>query len=428
MSPRHARPALSLVAALFLVAVGCYGPIAEPEPVDPLQADDDDDQGDDDSAAVDDDDSSDVPPDDDDTTPPPTGVVGYEIGPEETAGNTEGVSRPSVAVDAAGQPHVVADLGNPRVYVYHRYDGQWTEALFAESGGDYDASRVYLPHLEIDPDGRGWVSAWFGVKEWGTMQGQGLWRLDDIADSPDATFVGLANPGFKNGNLCWEEPGQVVVMTKTGRWERWGTEGATGDSGQLDVGASGEKIHFLIARAPEREPVWHVVMSGYSEQSSAYRSSSSDSYVTWADYASYPEMGEDMRHPGLGVDGADPEVGYMAIGYDAGVVFNVWDGDGLVFDPAALPVLDASPAEHGNGDVRFGPQWAPDPLGGAFLCWTDGSSQVRLAHVDPTGVVGEAVIVSGGRTCAMATDPGGDLHIVYVQGGLRYRRVTVVRG
>lgn len=68
--------------------------------------------------------------------------------------------------------------------------------------------------------------------------------------------------------------------------------------------------------------------------------------------------GSGMLHPGLGVDGADAAVVYMAVKYDDDVVFNVWDGQHLLFPFDALPVLVTGTAEHGNGTTRFGPQWA----------------------------------------------------------------------
>ncbi len=215
-------------------------------------------------------------------------------------------------------------------------------------------------------------------------------------------------------------------MAKTGLWEKFDIDGATGETGHWDLGATGEKLRFLI-RSRDGEPgVWHAVMSGYSKESSRYRSSLMDERVTWASASAYPVMGEDMRHPGLGLDGHDPAVGYMAVCYEPGVVYNVWDGAGLVFDPADLPVLDPSPASHGNGGERFGPQWAPAPGVGAFVCWTGSGGVVRLRHVRPDGSLGDEVEVGAGRQCTAVAGPDGHLRLVYVaDGGLRYRTVEV---
>ncbi|MDP7114181.1 MAG: hypothetical protein QGH45_19575 [Myxococcota bacterium] len=385
----------------------------------------DDDTGDDDSAAGDDDSGADddtTAGDDDDTT-------GFElsVGPEETASAVSGLSRPSVALDSLGQPHIVADMGNPQVYILHRLGGDWQEELFAEWTAQVDASRVYLPHIEIDGSDRAWVSAWLGVKDGGNTPGQGVWLVTDVASQPESTYLGVANAGTKNGNLALDpaDPGRAIVMAKTGLYELFDGGGSTGETGQFAIGDSGEKLRFLV-RARDGEPgIWHAVMSGYSLEPSRYRNSGMESRVTWADYDAYDGMGEDMLHPGLGVDGADPWVGYMAIRYHPGVVFNIWDGEGLVFDPSDLPVLDPSPASHSNSGERFGPQFAPAPGRGAFVCWTGGDGWVRLSRLTPDGSRDEPLSVAEGASCTITAGPDGALHMAYVRSQLRYRRIDV---
>jgi len=358
-------------------------------------------------------------------TPPLTRVL--VVGAEEVAGPTKGVSRPSIALDSQGQPHIVADRGNPEVWIYHRLAGAWSEGLFAKKSPQTDAGRVYLPHLEIDAQDRGWVSAWLGIKESGTMQGQAVWTIADIATAPQPTLLGLANKGTKNGNLALDpfDPGAAVVMAKEGRWDRFDAGGGPTETGKLPLGKSGEKLRFAIRAQPGQAGVWHAVMSGYSKESSKYVNSIMAANVQWASHAAYPEMGEDMRHPGLGLDGVDPLVAYMAIAYGPGVVFNIWDGAALVFDPGALPVLEPKPAGHGNGGERFGPQWAPAAAGGAFVCWTRKGGLVLLAHVDAAGTVGQAIEIGSGSSCDLTADPAGHLHLAYARDGMRYRKIQV---
>jgi len=354
------------------------------------------------------------------------GVPTLTGGPEEVTSSQTGLSRPSIALDAAGQPHVVADLDNPRVYAYHRIGGSWSGGLFAEPDAVLDAGRIYLPHLEVDGDGRGWVSAWLGIKESGTMQGQAVWRVDGLETSPEATYLGLANSGTKNGNLAVDpsQPGTVVVMSKEGRWQRFDASGPTGDSGSFELGATGEKIRFLIH--PD-DGTWHGAMSGYSQEDSRYRSSDLPERITWAKHATYDTMGDDMLHPGLGLDGADPAVAYIGIAYAPGVVINVWDGQQLVFPPDALEVLDDAPASHGSGKERHGPEGTPCKGGGAWVCWTHSDNTIYVQHVAPDGTTGERTALAHGKTCAMATDAEGDVHLVYVDGTLRYRELAFSR-
>ncbi len=407
-SPRFA----STVAALALAVSGCPSPVH------------DDDRGDDDSSPWDDDDTV---GDDDITGDDDTTGFEIEIGPEETASQLTGLSRPSLALDSLGQPHVVADKGNPQVYILHRLGGDWQEELFAEWTAQVDASRVYLPHIEIDGSDRAWVSAWLGIKDGGTMQGQGVWLVTDVSTQPQTTFLGPANSGTKNGNLALDpgDPGRAVVMAKTGLYEVFDSGGATGEHGQFDIGDSGEKLRFLIRPREGEAGIWHAVMSGYSLEPARYRNSAMEERVTWADNGVYDTMGEDMLHPGLGLDGEDPQVGYMAIRYPPGVVFNVWNGSAMVFDPTALPVLDPSPASNGNGGERFGPQFASAPGRGAFVCWTGGDGWIRLSRVVADGSWDDPLSVAEGSSCTITAGPDGALHMAYVRDQLRYRRIDV---
>ncbi len=400
------------LAVLLSVLVGCSTALHDDDAV----GDDDETAGDDDSG-------------DDDTSTGDDDTTGFElvVGPEETASAVTGLTRPSLALDSLGQPHIVADKGNPQVYILHRLGGDWQEELFAEWTAQIDASRVYLPHLEIDGSDRAWVSAWLGIKDGGTMQGQAVWLVTDVATQPQSSYLGLANSGTKNGNLALDpaDPGRAVVMAKTGLYEVFDTEGSTGETGQFDIGGSGEKLRFLIRPREGQAGIWHAVMSGYSQESSRYRNSTMAERITWADYDAYDTMGEDMLHPGLGLDGDDPLVGYMAIRYQPGVVFNVWDGEALVFDPADLPVLDPSPASHGNGGERFGPQFAPAPGRGAFVCWTGGDGTVQLSRIVPDGGWDEPLGVAEGSSCTLAAGPDGTLHLAYVRDQMRYRKIEV---
>jgi hypothetical protein len=379
----------------------------------------------DDDSAGDDDTVGDDTAGDDDTEP--ASAFDLVVGEEYTAGVIAGLSRPSIALDSLGQPHIVADNGNPQVYVLHRLGGQWHEELFAEWTAEIDASRVYLPHIEIDAADRAWISAWLGIKDGGTMAGQGVWLVDEVSSTPSSRFLGLANEGTKNGNLALDpgEPGVAAVMTKYGQWQGWDESGYTGESGQLDVGASGEKLRFRIRPRNGQAGVWHAVMSGYSDEDARYRNSEMSERVSWALHSTYDDMGEDMLHPGLGTDGVDPTVGYMSIGYAAGLVLNVWDGDALVYDPAALPVLDPDPAHHASGTERFGPQWTRAPGHGAFMCWTGGDGLIRVTHVLPDGSWHDPVEIGPGITCAMTTGDDGTIHMAYVNDVMRYRRIEV---
>jgi hypothetical protein len=348
----------------------------------------------------------------------------YVVGPEEVAGDFVG-SRPSIALDLQGQPHIVIDQAWTDVLtIFHKLGGDWQEETFAQ--GIWGSDRNYLPHMEIDAYDRAWISSWYATVNVEDECGQGIWLLGDMSTAPTEEFHTKIYITWANGNLSIDpqHPDRAVVMARDGGWQQVDTTGAVVDSGQMYLGSTGEKLRFLIAPRAGQDGVWHGVMSGWNEYYSAYRNSLMSDPVTWASYDVYPEQGEDVLHPGLGLDGADPEVAYMAIAYDPGVVVNVWDGQQMVFDPSNLPVIDPSPAEDGNGGDRFGPQWAPALGGGAHLCWSSNDGQVHLTRVDPDGTIGPDLAVTAGSRCAMATGDDGRIHMAYVDGGMRYRVIT----
>ena len=398
-----------IALVLGLSPFGCDGE-------DPLP-DDDSSVADDDSGAADDD-TTGTPGDDD------TDSGEYVIGPEEVAGAFIG-SRPSIAVDAQGQPHIVIDQGWSDVLsIFHKLGGDWREELFAQD--NFGSDRNYLPHMEIDAAGRAWISSWYATVNVEDECGQGIWLLDDVASAPGQVFHEKIYITWSNGNLALDpfEPNQAAVMGRDGSWQVIDATGAVTGAGQMYIGSSGEKVRFLISPRDGQVGVWHGVTSGWTHSFSSYCNSEMSQPVTWATYDVYPEQGEDLLHPGLGVDGADPEVAYIAIAYAPGVVINVWDGEAMVFDPSDLPVVDPSPAEDGNGCDRFGPQWTPAVGGGAYLCWSSSDGWVHLTKVTPDGTIRPGLPVTVGANCAVATDSEGHIHMAYVNGGMRYREIT----
>ena len=353
------------------------------------------------------------------------------IGDEEVAGNTGGVHRTTIAVDSLNQPHILADKGNPLVYIYHKVGGGWSESLFA-SAGEYDTERIYLPHIEIDSKDRAWISAWVTYKSHPdpvATCGQGVWLLGNVATAPSQLWYNKIYLTWSNGMLSLDPnfPNQCVVMARDGDWEKLNAQAQSIDSGKMFCGQSGEKLRFLISPNPGGPGVWHANTSGWNEYHSAYQNSvrhaAGEQPVTWAGYWAYPEQGDDMRHQSIGIDLVNPQAAYMAVAYNPGVVINIWDGEKMVFPKASLPVVADAPAQHGNGSDRFGPQWTPASGGGAFLCWSTGAGKVKLKYIDIAGNMDAAVKVTDGSNCAMATDPEGDVHIAYVNGGMRYRKL-----
>ena len=368
---------------------------------------------------------------------PATGHAIASIGPEEVCGAFEG-DRPSVAVDSLGQPHAIVDkgVGNSLV-IYHKIGGVWTESGFAQGsrGGAYDASRIYMPHMEIDDQDRAWISAKFGSKEYGGMKGVGIWMVPRVSTAPGApAFVRVhLTEGAGNGNISIDRfsassadpatDSHVVLMAKDGCWARLSALGEILSTGKLPLSGSGEKIRFLISPGG----VWHAAFNGWTESDGCYqntaRQAAGKKRLTWSSSRVYPEQGIDMCHPAVGIDLVNPGVCYISSAYAVGVVVNIYDGAKFLHSPSNLLVVAAG----GSGGVqggRFGPQWASTRDGGAFVSWTKGG-RIWMRHVSTAGTMEAPINVCAGRAATFTTDRDGNLHMIYNNGGMRYRKIVL---
>jgi len=344
-----------------------------------------------------------------------TGHEIVSIGAEEVLGSFDG-SRPSVAVDSRGVPWVIVDKGTGNtLMMYGKWHDTWSEQVFCQGskGGKYNAGRIFIPHIEVDSTdpGRAWISAKFGCKEWGSPGGQGLWCPNKFVYSRTKGERGNGNVGLM-GNMG-------LMMCSDGRWERYDADGNRIAAGQYKLGSSGEKIRGAISGG-----VVHLAMNGCSSEDSKYVNSTMSKPVTWAAYSAYPEMGGDTVHPSVGIDLLQPKVCYISSQYARGIMVNIWNGSKMMFSPTNLLCI----CEGGYlGTDRWGPQWTPTLDGGAYVAFCKGK-RVKLRHVAVSGgvvSVGPVVDVCAGSRASMCTDRNGQIHLVYNQGGMRYRKVIV---
>jgi hypothetical protein len=63
---------------------------------------------------------------------------------------------------------------------------------------------------------------------------------------------------------------------------------------------------------------------------------------------------------------------------------------------------------------------------GAFLCWSGGDGHVKIRYFTYEGEerFGETIDLGPGDKCAIAADDEYNLHIVYHNSGIRYRKLT----
>jgi len=363
------------------------------------------------------------------------------IGPEELI-STAYMERPSISTDSRGQPHIVCDNGGKTDFMkFHKVNGQWSGGIFAvgSRGGRYSASRLYVGQIEIDPRDRAWISCKFGTKEFGSMLGQGVWLFRDVATSPNPPeqffrFV-VVYKGMGLVSTDAKYPDQGVVLGTFGNYQILDTSGRTIGSGSINAGHGGEKVRFRIASYAPRfgasgaypDGIWHTCMNGYSALDSKYQNSllyrSGKGPITWASYRVYPQMGDDLSHPGLGIDLSDPRVAYMGGVFNGIVCANIWNGERMVAPPDRLIVLGIGATR----EVRHGPAFtpAPGPQGGTYVFWSAGG-RIKMAYLSKAGHVSQPLDIAAGRSPAATTDRFGHIHVVYWQNGIRYRKITIV--
>ncbi len=353
------------------------------------------------------------------------------------------MEHPSVDTDSKAQPHFVCDLGVGGSFMkFHRVKDKWTGGVFATGsrGGRYDASRLYIGQIEIDSKDRAWISCKLGVKEYGGMYGQGLWLFRDVATRsyPIEQFFRFVCV-YKGMGLVSTDakyPNEGVMLGTFGNWEKLNDYGSTLGKGSLGLGNGGEKVRFKIASyaprfdaAPGRsyaDGVWHTAMNGFSALSSQYQNSlrykAGQGPVTWAEYRSYSRMSDDYCHPGIGVDLDDPRIAYMGSVYGSGsLCINVWDGNRMLFNPYALKVLDYDATFGSREGVRF----APVPTGGTFVFWGADGNVIKMCYLSQNGVSTPPSIIATGRSPGVATDRFGNIHLVYYNRGICYRKIQV---
>jgi hypothetical protein len=321
-----------------------------------------------------------------------------------------GGDRASIAVAPDGKLYVMWDKGIGDIVWTAERDGMgWQKYRVFAKGADYDAARVFLPHVGVDSLGRPWYSAKLGVK--GTTHkggGVGLWCpgafvLVHPKGGGDAAVRG-------NGNVCVVNDAGTLVGSD-GNYERYAADGTRLDKGRWPIGSSGEKI-----RAVAEGGVYHLAMNGCKGQQATYINSTMKKPVAWADYATYPEMGVDTVHPSIC---ADSDVTYIASQYSKGIFVNVWDGKRMLYSPTNLLLVAASGY---TGADRMGPQMCRAQGGGVWIAYCK-DKRVKMRKIMPDGTIAVVRDICAGRCPTIAAGKDG-VHMVYDNGGMKYRRAV----
>lgn len=366
-----------------------------------------------------------------------------DVGAEELVGTVGRLMH--IATDSKNQPHVIADVGGSnQSYFYDKVGNSWNVYIF-DSGGD--SYQSYNPHIEINNNDQAWYSV---VKWW--SHGMGMMIRENMATAPTAvlkytkTSGGTGGLPVSNLSLDINSNNRCVVYGGNGGWYEkviWnGSSYQSGGIGTLDTGRGGEKNYFWISRAGdyphasgENHPVWHSC-SDWSYNNSV-RKDAGKLPVSWISSRYYDYSGDDGCYPMVVGDNLEPETAYLFADYKQfggpGVMLQVWKGSGtqgdgrFVFDTSSL--LNVDP-EGTSGLRRYEPQLCPAKDGGVWACYT-ANGNIRIRYI-PSGITSAAgmgpIIQFPGVRGAIAVDNKGNLHVVYLNGGVKYRKLTVSGG
>lgn len=363
------------------------------------------------------------------------------IGAEETLG--ESGRLPTIATDKLNQPHVAADVsGQCRFLYFAKIGGGWRnlspEGLFR---ADNQSPQFYNPHLEINANDVGVLSGvmWY-------QHGMGFQLFSNMSTNPQlgasATFreryIETGNGGYNQkllpiGNISMDPKQTDRFVAYYGNGGLYSVEGINA-SGQFtgtitakgSVGGAlqgGEKNYFWISKNTEGASIWHGCTETW------YQNNTMGNPVQWAEEPSSTNAnGSDHTYPGMCSDNKYPTMAYLAADYnrggDSGIAYNVFNGNAMIFG-ASPRKLDAAGT---SGSARFEPQLYPANNGGAWIIYSDiNSGQLRLSYIGFGGTVTQqtAFNASGiaGTRPDICVDKEGNLHIVYINGAIRYRKL-----
>jgi flagellar basal body-associated protein FliL len=333
----------------------------------------------------------------------------------------------SIATDVKNQPHIFVDKISTS---YHKINGQWNSKTGLISNALEGAVVV------IDAKDRAWVFTAHIVGGDTANTWEQVTLIRDMSTNPTfawakkipfkGSFVGniVIDPYFPDNAWYYGHPTTQPAY----KFDANGNFAADSSHSLSSLGASGETNYFAIS--PNQNGKQPGIIHGandalnnglYPAYQNSIRQSQGLGKVNWN-----TETGLNREHIyiGLGIDLENPNIAYMAMGVNQ-LLINIWDGQKMVL-PLTGSYVDANPAICGNGVERFAPRFAPAFGGGAFLCWTSSDNHIKLKYISSKGLqyFGPTIDIGPGKQCAITTDSAGNLHLVYNNGGTKYRFIA----
>jgi len=360
------------------------------------------------------------------------------VGAEESLPGPGG-RLPHIATDMKNQPHVVADEGGAgRIYTYHKILGIWQWAQYDFPGG---SAQAYNPHIEINEFNQAWISCvrWYSEAMRVVLLGNVDSNPQELGRFPTTGGMPPGSLPVSNLSIDPKRFGYAVVYGGNGGFfdeVSWGGANFTSfGTGSINVGPGGEKNYFWVSRAGNvqhngraNQAVWHGC-TDYSYNNSV-RAFSGRGLVEWCKFEAYPAIGNDGAYPIVVSDTVEPQTAYLMHGYGTGIILNIWKGttsagDGFLVRPNTDLIVVAAGGT--SGLRRFEPQLFPANGGGVWACYTE-NNNIHIRYIPSTATSSSdlgPVTQFPGVLGAIAVDSSGNLHVTYLNGSRKYRKLTV---
>lgn len=357
--------------------------------------------------------------------------------------------RGTIATDSANIPHVATTEAPSSGFYFSDWNGSAFATTRYNALSIFNSSQFGGPHMEIDANDTAWISATF----WWPNMGIGITVRPNIKGNPGAY------PSFNSEDI-WKGPydvanlsldpaalGRCYFASHRGVWEEYTYNSAGGyiyqsGEGSVNDGAGGEKAYFWVGKAGS---VLHAdgqncaVKHHATEYSynNSLRAANGYGYYKWADWNAYPGMLVDHAYPSVVSDSKNPLIAYMVAEYlrfaPYGIYMNIWKGtDNLgngdcVFPSSRLLCLDPN-GQTGVGG-RYEVQQYPANNGGVWVSWIRGGrAKLRYVPSNTTSINDcgpEVDVCDAGIVMSICVDKNGDIHMLYYNGGVCYRKLDV---
>lgn len=357
--------------------------------------------------------------------------------------------RGTIATDSANVPHIATTEAPGTAFYFSDWNGSAFATTRYNSMSIFNSAQFGGAHMEIDENDTAWISATF----WWPNMGIGIVVRPNIKNNP------WAYPSF-NSEDVWSGPydvanlsldpesiGKCYFASHRGVWEEYTYNPSAGyiyqsGEGSVNDGAGGEKAFFWIGKGGsvlhadgQNVGVKHHATE-YSYNNSL-RAASGMGWYKWADWNAYPGMVVDHAYPSVVSDNRNPLVAYLVAEYvrfaPYGIYMNIWKGtDNLgngdcVFPSSRMMCLDPNGRTGVGG--RYEVQQYPANRGGVWVSWVRGGrAKLRYVPATTTSINDcgpELDICDAGIVMSICVDKTGDIHMLYYNNGIFYRKLKV---